>query len=243
MVDLLLLHGMNVGGWEWERVQAALAADPRAGRVVAPDMPGRGASRPRDLSGIRLQDYVTAAAGALRDHNLHDTVVVGHSGGGIYLQAVVAAEPERVRRMVFLCAAIPRRGHSMLEWQPLPLRTLARLWFWLARTGRRGIVPSRRLARRGLCETLQPEDCEQMLDRLVPEPRALLTDALDWDPAPVRAVPATYIHTLQDRIIRPKDQLRMAQSIAGVEIVPLAAGHADPVLYPERLVDLLLRDA
>jgi pimeloyl-ACP methyl ester carboxylesterase len=111
------------------------------------------------------------------------------------------------------------------------------------RAGRRGIVPSRRLARRGLCQTLEPEDCEQMLARLVPEPQALLMDALDWDPGPLRGVPATYIQTLQDRVIRPKDQLRMARTVAGVEIVPLPAGHADPVLYPERLVALLLQDA
>ena len=86
-----------------------------------------------------------------------------------------------------------------------------------------------------------------MLERLAPEPQALLTDALDWDPEPVRGVPATYIQTTiqttRDRVTRPKDQLRMAQVIAGVEIVPLAAGHADPVLYPARRVELLVRDA
>jgi pimeloyl-ACP methyl ester carboxylesterase len=226
MVDFLLLHGMNVGGWEWDRVRSALEANPRVGRVVAPDMPGRGASRPADLGRIRLQDYVEATVGALREADLRDAVVVGHSGGGIYLQAAVAAEPARVRRMVFLCAAIPRRGESMLAWQPLPLRALSRLWLWLARAGRRRIVPSRRLARRGLCPTLQPDDCEQLLASLVPEPQARLIDALDWDPVPLRGLPATYIQTTPDRVIRPKDQLRMARTVAGVEVVPLPAGHA-----------------
>jgi hypothetical protein len=48
---------------------------------------------------------------------------------------------------------------------------------------------------------------------------------------------------MQNRVIRPKDQLRMAYTVAGVEIVPLAAGHADPVLYPEQFVALLVQHA
>ena len=242
MADFLLLHGMNVGGWSWERVVAALQADPRVGKVVAPDMPGRGANRPNDFRRIRIGDYIATGVAALRDNDLRDAIVVGHSGGGSYLQAVVAAEPERVRRMVFLAAAVPERGRSLLELQPRPLRALSRVFFWLTRAGSRGIRPSKSLARRGMCHDLEPQDCDPMVERLVPEPLALLTHPIDWPAERVR-VPATYVHTTLDRIVLPKHQERMVGNVPNAERVRLEMGHARPVADVEPLVTLLLRYA
>src|SRR5829696_695045 len=239
MADFLLLHGMNVGGWEFERLVPLLRADPRTGTVVAPDMPGRAGNRGGRLADVRIAHYVETALAVLRDNDLRDTVIVGHSGGGAYLQTVVAAEPERVRRMVFLCAAVPQRGHSLLELQPLPLRLISRAFMWLFRTKQRGIRPNARLARRALCHDLRPEDCDSFAKRLVPEPEALLLDRIDWPAERVRA-PATYIVTTQDRVIRPEHQRRMAGNVPGAEIITFDMGHARPVAEPERLAALLL---
>jgi pimeloyl-ACP methyl ester carboxylesterase len=239
MSDFLLLHGMNVGGWEFERLVPLLQAGPRTGKVVAPHMPGRAGNRPGQYDRIRIADYVATALAALRDNDLRDTIVVGHSGGGAYLQAVVAAEPERVRRMVFLCAAVPERGHSLLDLQPAPVRLLSRAFMWLFRTKSRGIRANRRQARRALCHDLRPEDCDQFIDRLVPEPQALIVDTIDWSAERVR-VPATYIVTTDDRVIPIKQQRRMARLVPNVEIVTFRMGHARPVAEPNDLAALLL---
>jgi len=242
MTDFLLLHGMCVTRAEWQRVIPALQADPRAGKVVAPDMPGRGANRSAGPGSIRLRDYTVTAVAAIREYDLRDVVIVGHSGGGAYVQAVVAAEPERVRRIVFLCAAIPERGHSLLDLQPRAVRLVSRALLWLFQTKRRGIVASHRLAKRGMCRDLSSDDCAAVLNDLTPEPPALLSDRIDWDPSRV-SVPSTYILTTRDGVIRPKDQLRMAGSLVAPEIVRMDAGHAYPVMHPQRLVEILLRDA
>jgi len=230
---------MNVGGWEFERLIPLLQADPRTGKVVAPHMPGRAGNQRGGYGAIRLAHYLETALTALRENDLRDTIVVGHSGGGAYLQAVAAAEPERVRRMVFLCAAVPERGHSLLELQPAPLRLLARAAMKLFRTGSRGIRANRRLARRALCHDLRPEDCGLFVDRLVPEPEALLVDRIDWALERVRA-PATYIVTTDDRVIPVKQQRRMAGHVPNAEIVRFRMGHARPVAEPEQLATLLL---
>jgi pimeloyl-ACP methyl ester carboxylesterase len=239
MTDFLLLHGMNVGGWEFERLIPLLRAGPNTGKVIAPHMPGRADNRPGQYDRIRIADYVTTALAALRDNDLRDTIIVGHSGGGAYLQAVVAAEPERVRRMVFLCAAVPEHGHSLLELQPAPLRPLSRAFMWLFRTGSRGIRPNRRLARRSLCHDLRPEDCDQFIERLVPEPRALIVGRINWPAERVR-VPATYIVTTEDRVISAKQQRRMAGNVPHAEVVTFRMGHARPVAEPDDLAALLL---
>jgi pimeloyl-ACP methyl ester carboxylesterase len=239
VTDFLLLHGMCVGAWEWERLTPLLRADPRVRSVVAPDMPGRGANRPGGYAAIRIDDYTATALDALRSHDLRDAIVVGHSGGGAYLQAVVAAEPERVRRMVFLCAAVPENGHSLLDLQPRPLRFVSRLFMRLLRTGSRGIRPNGRLARRAVCNDLTPADCAMFLDRLVPEPEALLLGRISWRAERVRA-PATYILTTRDQTIPPKDQRRAASRVPRAELVRLEMGHARPVAEPGDLAALLL---
>jgi pimeloyl-ACP methyl ester carboxylesterase len=239
MTDFLLLHGLGVDAREWQRVVPLLQAGADTGKVVAPNMPGRGPHRPRRLGAIRMADYIATAVAALRENDMRDVVVVGHSGGGAYLQAVVAEEPERVRHMVFLCSAIPENGHSLLELQTRTVRVLVRLLLFLLLANRRGIVPARRLAKRTLCNDLEPEGCAMILKTLVPEPPALLRDRIGWDAERVR-VAATYIHTTRDRIIRPAEQLRMAKNAPNPKIVTMDTGHAYPLVHPERLVEILL---
>lgn len=239
MTDFLLLHGMCVTSAEWERVIPALQSDTRVGRIVAPDMPGRGGNRPEEYASIRISDYVATALAALRDNDLRDTILVGHSGGGAYLQAVAAAEPQRVRHMVFLCAAIPRCGRSLLDFYPRPVRWFDRALFWLLRTKSKGIRPNHRLSKWLLCNDLQAPDCQRVVATLVPEPQALVLDRIHWPVGRLQA-PATYIHTTNDRIIPPWAQRRMARNAPVTEDVRLPMGHAAPVVYPERLVSLLL---
>lgn len=239
MVDVLLLHGMCVESSEWERVIPALEADPRIGRVIAPDMPGRGRNRPRDHARIRLSDYTATAIAALGEHDLRDTIVVGHSGGGIYLQAAVAAEPHRVRRIAFLASAVPERGKSVLDLQPLPLRLCSRGFMKLFQAERLGIRANKRMAKRSLCHDVRDEDCGLIADRLVPEPQALIVDRIDWNPERVNA-PATYIMTARDRVLPPKHQSRMIRNVPGARVERLDMGHARPVVEPDALVRLLL---
>ena len=101
------------------------------------------------------------------------------------------------------------------------------------------MVPSNRLARRTLCAGLRREDCDAVLARLTPEPQRLILDRLDWDPGRVRA-PASYILTTRDRVVAPPLQRRMAETVPGIELVPLRAGHAQPLYDPAWLVRRLL---
>lgn len=192
MTDFLLVHGMCVGAWEWERVIPRLLADPRVGQVIAPDLPGRGDNRPGEYASIRLRDYYDTVLSALREHDLRDVVLAGHSAGGATLQAVAAAEPDRIKQIVFLCAAIPKRGQALLDWTPAPMRLGYRGYLKLRGAKTKGIVPGKWLARRGMCNDLQDEDCDPLIERLVPEPHALLLGRIDWPAERMRA-PAAYI--------------------------------------------------
>lgn len=239
MTDFLLLHGVNATADEWERIIPALQADQRVGKIVAPDMPGRAGNRPGEYDIIRLTDYLATAVESLRRYDLRDVVMVGHSGGGIYMQAVAAAEPNRMRRMVFLSAFISKPGRSFLDLQPLPFRLLARCATGIFRARQNGFTPFTLYVRWALGHDLLPEDRARIPTFIVPEPLAMMVDSLDWPVERVRA-PATYICTTRDRVNRPKNQLRMARELLGAEIIELPVGHAYPVMYPQRLVEILL---
>src|SRR6476619_5607521 len=102
MTTFGLVHGAWHGAWCWERVQAEL--DERGHTSVAVDLPC-------DDWGAGLTDNADIVVDALGDAD--DVVLVGHSLGGITIPVVAARRP--VRRLVFLCALLPKPGQSMDE--------------------------------------------------------------------------------------------------------------------------------
>jgi pimeloyl-ACP methyl ester carboxylesterase len=96
---LLLLHGLGANRGIWQAVTPELA---RSRRVIAPDLPGFGDSRPLD-GGFALERAADAiaAAGAERIDGAFD--LLGHSLGGAVAVSVARRHPGLVRRLV-LCA-------------------------------------------------------------------------------------------------------------------------------------------
>lgn len=96
------LPGLGSTGWSWQPLAAALPGTD----VVAPDLRGRGGSlHAEGPTGLRA--HARDVAAVLRELDLHDVVLVGHSMGA-YLAPVVAIEaPERVARMVLLDGGVP----------------------------------------------------------------------------------------------------------------------------------------
>lgn len=84
---LLLLHGIAVGPWCWERWQGFLAA--RGWPSYALALRGRAGSRPvSDLGRVTLADYVEDARAMAAA--LGRPLVVGHSMGGLLAQVLAA---------------------------------------------------------------------------------------------------------------------------------------------------------
>jgi pimeloyl-ACP methyl ester carboxylesterase len=122
----LLVHGGWHGAWCYERVIPLLAA--RGHAAMARDLPGHGldarfpasygnparraafAAESSPLAAIGIDDYagsVIAAIDALRAGGHRKVVLVGHSMGGIVLNAVGERAPEKVDALVYLAAHMP----------------------------------------------------------------------------------------------------------------------------------------
>jgi pimeloyl-ACP methyl ester carboxylesterase len=101
---VVLVHGAWHGAWCWDEVAARLRADGRP--VVAVDLPSAsGAGDMYDDARI-VRDAVAAIDG--------DTIVVGHSYGGVVITEATAGLPG-VRHLLYLTAFMLDEGESLAD--------------------------------------------------------------------------------------------------------------------------------
>ncbi|WP_323961399.1 alpha/beta fold hydrolase [Arthrobacter sp. JZ12] len=97
-MDIILVPGFWLDASSWSGVTPILTA---AGHQVHPlTLPGL-ESRDACRSGIGLRTHVEAVTAAVDALN-GDVALVGHSGGGAIIHAVVDARPERVARAIYV---------------------------------------------------------------------------------------------------------------------------------------------
>ncbi len=112
----VLIHGSWHGGWCWERLAPLL--EERGHRVLAPTLIGLGALAHLARPETGLAVHADQVAALLRDEDVHDAVLVGHSYGGMILTASTEQEPDRIASLVYLDALIPAHGQSAFDLMP-----------------------------------------------------------------------------------------------------------------------------
>ena len=110
-MNFVLVHGAWHGAWCWRKVVPELQ---RLGDTVAtPDLPGLG-DDPTPAGGVTLADYAQRIAAVL-DAREEPSILVGHSMGGMAISAAAELRPAKIRRLIYLCAFLPRNGESLLQ--------------------------------------------------------------------------------------------------------------------------------
>ncbi|WP_022705197.1 alpha/beta fold hydrolase [Pseudorhodobacter ferrugineus] len=104
MQTILLIHGSCHGAWCWRDTL------PHLPDTRAIDLPGHGQdSTPIDQ--ITLDLYVEAILDAITV----PTVLVGHSMAGYPITAAALRAPEKIARLVYVCAYVPQSGQSLAD--------------------------------------------------------------------------------------------------------------------------------
>ena len=105
----VLVHGAWHTGAEIEPAAAHIRA---LGHTVhCPTLAGN--RKGDDRSRIGLADAAESLCAYLRDANLRDVRLVGHSYGGMVISKVADVMPERIRRLVYVNAFVPLPGESL----------------------------------------------------------------------------------------------------------------------------------
>jgi pimeloyl-ACP methyl ester carboxylesterase len=223
MADFLLIHGSCHGAWCWRDLIPALAALGHSARAI--DLPGHGQDA-TPVAGVTLGAYARAILAAIDA----PVTLVGHSMAGFPITLAAEMAPEKVARLVYVCAYVPVPGLSLAD---------------MRRAGpRQPLLEAIEVAADGATFSFRPEMVEEKLyhdcppgtvdfalAQLGPQPilpQATPIAALDrW-----AEVEKHYILCAEDRAIPPEYQATMSAAFPPGHVSRMPCSHspffADP---------------
>jgi len=113
MARYVLVHGGGHGGWCYQPVARILRA--QGHEVYTPTLTGLGEREHLLSATVDLETHITDVAKLLQFEDLTDVILVGHSYGGMVISGVADRAAGRIRNLVFLDAAMPQNGQSLVD--------------------------------------------------------------------------------------------------------------------------------
>ncbi|MGZ8259755.1 MAG: alpha/beta fold hydrolase [Caldimonas sp.] len=113
MSTFVVVHGAWTGGWAWKKMRPLLRA--RGHELFTPTLTGVGERAHLARPEVDLAVHVEDVLGLLAFEDLRDVVLVGHSYGGMVATGVADRAHERISRLVYLDAFVPRDGQSLAD--------------------------------------------------------------------------------------------------------------------------------
>ena len=108
MADFLLIHGSCHGAWCWRDLIPELTALGHSARAI--DLPSHGGDL-TPVAEITLQSYADAILAAIK----RPVTLVGHSMAGYPISLAAEMAPDKISRLIYLCAYVPEPGLSLAE--------------------------------------------------------------------------------------------------------------------------------
>jgi pimeloyl-ACP methyl ester carboxylesterase len=237
MATYVLVHGGAHGGWCYQRVARLLRS---AGHeVYTPTMTGLGERSHLLSSGIDLDLHITDVAAVLHYEDLRDVILVGHSYGGMVITGVADRAAERVGRIVYLDAATPVNGQSLVDVAG-PIIEATRPAGQVVDGVELVLLPSPEAGL--LYGVTDPEDVAWMADRLTghpwrcfEQPLRLTNEAALW------AIPQ--YHIVCSSTLATRDPELMEKARAADRLWEIDTGHDLMITEPEAVADALLQVA
>lgn len=230
---LVLIHGAGRAADHWDLTVAELQRQAPELPVLAVNLPGR-AGEPGDLSTLTIADCVHSVLGQIEQAGLDRVVVAGHSQAGLTMPGVAhALGAERLARLVFISAAVPPEGRSVVDDLNPVLRLISR-----RQAVRGGTKPPPRVMANWLfCNGMTDEQRRFTFDRQHPDTSRVLLERVHRALPPV---PRTWVLLTKDRAVPPKVQRRHIDNLGGVdEVVLLETCHEALVSEPAALAEIL----
>jgi pimeloyl-ACP methyl ester carboxylesterase len=232
---IVLVHGAFMDGAAWSDVAPKLEA--AGNKVIIVTLPGRNASGDA-AKAVSLDNYRDTVLAAIKDEAA-PVVLVGHSFGGFAISAAAEAQPEKVRRLVYLGAYIPANGESLDALSKTDKGTkFSQTNFVLgADYSYAEVLKADRAMIFAQDGTSQQQ--EKVSGMLLREPLAPLGTPITVS-AKFAAVSKSAIVTLQDQALGPALQRSMIARAGITAVSELATGHSPFVTKPDETAAAIL---
>jgi len=230
----VLVHGAMRGAWLWDRVVPLM--EKVGAKTYALDLPGHGA-RGGSRKGITTQAYADDVARFIKDKDLRDVILVGHSMGGIIISKVAEQVPDRLAHLVYLAAAVLADGQALIETMPPDRGELYRKAA-AASPDNTIFAPFETLKTLHFTDMTDAEK-DEWVRKMCPQPFAIFSDAVDLKRFYRLNIPKTYILATQDKGLVPETCRTFAARI-GCTPIEIEGGHDVMVSRPAEVAGLLL---
>ncbi len=113
MATYVLVHGGGHGGWCYQHVARIMRSQGQ--EVYTPTMTGLGEREHLLSAAVDLNLHIMDIVKVLKFEDLRNVILVGHSYGGMVITGVADRVPERIGNLVYLDAAYPQNGQSLVD--------------------------------------------------------------------------------------------------------------------------------
>jgi pimeloyl-ACP methyl ester carboxylesterase len=223
-VTVVLVHGTFLGSWSWRDVVSELAFRNVSSVVV--DLPsGREAAGDLHDDAAQVRDVLDEASGPV--------LLCGHSYGGAVITEAAAGPHSAVRRLVYVAAAMPDTGQSLVDLSPPAEAGAKESVRWRAD----GLMElDARSAREALFHDCPPERADEAIGLLRPSNPVVSGQAVRG--AAWRDLPWTFVRGALDKM---PELVSQAVPRDEVDELVLPTGHCPNWSRPDLVGDLLVR--
>ena len=191
----VLVHGSWHGGWAWDAVAREIS---RKGHCPhAPTLVGHGPNVSR--AGITHKDCVDSVSAYIRDHQLQDIVLVGHSFGGTVIQKVAEQLDDRIGSVVFVDALVLADGQCVLD--NLPAEYVAAFDGLASASPDNTMLVPWEIWRDCFMQDAPELAARTVWEQLTPEPNQVNHDKLDLKRFYSLSVSKSFIYCRQDKAL------------------------------------------
>jgi pimeloyl-ACP methyl ester carboxylesterase len=237
MATYLLVHGGGHGGWCYQPVARRLRA---AGHdVYTPTLTGLGERSHLLSPQIDLDLHIRDVCAVLHYDDLRDVILVGHSYGGMVITGVADRASDRVGRLVYLDAANPVNGQSLLDVAG-PIIEAVRPAGEVVDGVELVLLPDPEAGR--FYGVTNPDDLAWMADRLTGHPWKCFEQKLELtNEDALWSIPQ--FHIVCTSTLATRDPELMAAARAEGRLWDIDTGHDLMITEPEATADALLQVA
>jgi pimeloyl-ACP methyl ester carboxylesterase len=232
MATYVVVHGAWGGAWSWNKIVVPMLR--AAGHEVhAVTLTGLGERKHLATPDVNLDTHIQDVVNVLFYEDLHDVILVGHSYGGMVITGVADKSADRIKHLVYLDAATPKSGTSLVDRFP---GRLADLTAQAQASGDGWRIPP------GPVPSDQPDEItEWATPRRVSQPLKTFTQPLALEHGDT-TLPRTFVYCSVDKAA-DSPQARRAAEIEkdpSWNYVALETGHNLHYSAPQETVDILI---
>ncbi len=232
----VIVHGAWSGAWAWDSVAAGLKAKGQSVTVV--ELPAHGDDQ-TSISAATFDSY-TAKVGSAVDAAGGPVILVGHSMGGMVISEVAEQRADKIDKLVYVAAFLPKDGDSLLALAQTDADShLGSAPLEVDMTAGTADVPMDKLDD-VFCADCSTTELQSLHAHYRTEPLAPLAATVHLTAGSFGAVAKYYVYTTQDHAVSYTLQQKMTTGVSIVATASVDTSHSPFLSNPDLLVSTLL---